>query len=83
MLLFEGLKLILGPGVFTVFYLHKLDVSLFWKDVARMADLGSRYQEFVLVSLAIRRTSILSGRLEVSLKEQSFVRQGNYEGKYI
>eukprot|EP00983_Pelagomonas_calceolata_P079029 1154495-Pelagomonas_calceolata.AAC.5 len=37
-----GLKLILGPGVFTVFDLHKMDVPLFGKELARVADLGSR-----------------------------------------
>jgi len=36
------LKLILGPGVFTVFDLHKMEVPLAWKEPARVTDLGSR-----------------------------------------
>eukprot|EP00983_Pelagomonas_calceolata_P071734 1151380-Pelagomonas_calceolata.AAC.1 len=42
-LLLGGLDLILGPGVFTVFDLHKMDVPLFWKELARVTDLGSRW----------------------------------------
>jgi len=38
-LLLGGLQLILGPGVFTVFDLHKMDVSLFWKELTRVTDL--------------------------------------------
>eukprot|EP00983_Pelagomonas_calceolata_P035842 1121682-Pelagomonas_calceolata.AAC.3 len=40
-LLYWGLKLILGPGVSTVIYFHKMDVPLFWKELARVTDLGS------------------------------------------
>eukprot|EP00983_Pelagomonas_calceolata_P008285 269499-Pelagomonas_calceolata.AAC.1 len=36
------LQLILGPGVFTVIDLHKMDVPLLWKDLTRVTDLGSR-----------------------------------------
>eukprot|EP00983_Pelagomonas_calceolata_P073696 1152236-Pelagomonas_calceolata.AAC.1 len=42
-LLLGGLKLVLGPGVFTVFDLHKMDVPLFWKELTRVAGLGSRW----------------------------------------
>eukprot|EP00983_Pelagomonas_calceolata_P043961 1139104-Pelagomonas_calceolata.AAC.7 len=42
-LLLGGLKLILGPGVFTVFDLLKMDVPWFWKQLARMTDLKSRW----------------------------------------
>eukprot|EP00983_Pelagomonas_calceolata_P079648 1154780-Pelagomonas_calceolata.AAC.1 len=41
-LLLGGLKLILGPGVFTVSDFHKMDVPLFWKELVRVTDLGSR-----------------------------------------
>eukprot|EP00967_Tisochrysis_lutea_P050626 scaffold62310_cov22-Tisochrysis_lutea.AAC.1 len=33
-LLLGGLELILGPGVFTVFDLHKMDMPLTWKEQA-------------------------------------------------
>eukprot|EP00983_Pelagomonas_calceolata_P046130 1140017-Pelagomonas_calceolata.AAC.1 len=32
-----------NPGVFTVFDLHKMDVPLFWKELARVTDLRSRW----------------------------------------
>eukprot|EP00983_Pelagomonas_calceolata_P059107 1145786-Pelagomonas_calceolata.AAC.5 len=38
-----GLKLILGPGVFTVFDIHKMDMPLFWKELARVVNLESRW----------------------------------------
>eukprot|EP00983_Pelagomonas_calceolata_P044425 1139293-Pelagomonas_calceolata.AAC.1 len=41
-LLLGGLKLIIGPGVFRVFDLHKMDVPLFWKELAKVMGLGSR-----------------------------------------
>eukprot|EP00983_Pelagomonas_calceolata_P079056 1154515-Pelagomonas_calceolata.AAC.2 len=43
-LLLGGLQLILGPVVFTGFGPHKMDVPLFWKELAslRVANLGSR-----------------------------------------
>eukprot|EP00983_Pelagomonas_calceolata_P013820 442742-Pelagomonas_calceolata.AAC.1 len=37
---FGGLQLILGPGVFTVFDLHEMDVPLFWRELTRVTDLG-------------------------------------------
>eukprot|EP00983_Pelagomonas_calceolata_P128303 1161498-Pelagomonas_calceolata.AAC.4 len=43
LLLFGGLKLTLGPGVFTIFDLQKMDVPLFWKELARVTYLGSRF----------------------------------------
>eukprot|EP00983_Pelagomonas_calceolata_P046487 1140200-Pelagomonas_calceolata.AAC.3 len=47
-LLLGGLKLIFGPRVFTVFELHEMDVSLFWRELflrelTRVTDLGSRW----------------------------------------
>eukprot|EP00983_Pelagomonas_calceolata_P109429 1159556-Pelagomonas_calceolata.AAC.1 len=36
-------QMILGPGVYTVFDLHKMDVPLFWKELAKVTDLGSRW----------------------------------------
>eukprot|EP00983_Pelagomonas_calceolata_P097223 1158220-Pelagomonas_calceolata.AAC.9 len=42
-LLLGGFELVLGPGVFTVFDLHKMDVPLFWKELTRVTDLGSRW----------------------------------------
>eukprot|EP00983_Pelagomonas_calceolata_P030701 964210-Pelagomonas_calceolata.AAC.3 len=42
-LLLGGLKLILGPGVFIIFDLHKINVPLFWKELARVTDLGGRW----------------------------------------
>eukprot|EP00983_Pelagomonas_calceolata_P055408 1144135-Pelagomonas_calceolata.AAC.1 len=41
-LLLGGLELALGPGAFTVFDLHKMDMPLFWKELTRVAGLGSR-----------------------------------------
>eukprot|EP00983_Pelagomonas_calceolata_P072983 1151960-Pelagomonas_calceolata.AAC.2 len=32
-----------GPGVFIIFDLHKMDVSLSWKELTRVTDLGSRW----------------------------------------
>eukprot|EP00983_Pelagomonas_calceolata_P122488 1160913-Pelagomonas_calceolata.AAC.8 len=64
-LLLGDLKLILGPGVFTVFDLHKVDVPLFWKELTRVTGLG-RYREFVLGTHFIGTTNIASGRLEGS-----------------
>eukprot|EP00983_Pelagomonas_calceolata_P036185 1132479-Pelagomonas_calceolata.AAC.1 len=42
-LLIGGLKLVFGPGVFTVFDLQKMDVPLFWKELTRMTDFGRRW----------------------------------------
>eukprot|EP00983_Pelagomonas_calceolata_P050407 1141960-Pelagomonas_calceolata.AAC.5 len=42
-LLLGGLQLILGPGVFTVFDLHEMDVPLFWEELTRVAGLGGRW----------------------------------------
>eukprot|EP00983_Pelagomonas_calceolata_P105173 1159101-Pelagomonas_calceolata.AAC.2 len=39
----RGLKLILGPVIFTIFDLHKIDVPQFWKELTRVTDLGSRW----------------------------------------
>eukprot|EP00983_Pelagomonas_calceolata_P055609 1144232-Pelagomonas_calceolata.AAC.1 len=41
-LLLGGLKLVLGPGVFTAFDLHEMDVPLFRKELTRMTNLGRR-----------------------------------------
>eukprot|EP00983_Pelagomonas_calceolata_P127366 1161396-Pelagomonas_calceolata.AAC.1 len=47
-----GLKMIFGQHVtktvFTVFDLHKMDVSLFWKELARVTDLESRQKWLAL-----------------------------------
>eukprot|EP00983_Pelagomonas_calceolata_P116711 1160339-Pelagomonas_calceolata.AAC.7 len=43
--LLRGLQLILGPGVFTAFDLHKMGVPLFWKELTRVTDLGSRWND--------------------------------------
>eukprot|EP00983_Pelagomonas_calceolata_P035051 1096319-Pelagomonas_calceolata.AAC.2 len=37
------LKLIDGPGVFTLFDLYKMDVFLSWMELARVMDLGSKW----------------------------------------
>eukprot|EP00983_Pelagomonas_calceolata_P076888 1153614-Pelagomonas_calceolata.AAC.2 len=31
------------PGIFTVFDLHEMDVPLFWKELTRVTNLGSRW----------------------------------------
>eukprot|EP00983_Pelagomonas_calceolata_P080814 1155311-Pelagomonas_calceolata.AAC.4 len=36
-----SIRLILGPGVFTTIVLRKMGVPVFWKDLARVMDLGS------------------------------------------
>eukprot|EP00983_Pelagomonas_calceolata_P124510 1161112-Pelagomonas_calceolata.AAC.21 len=41
-LLLGGLQLILGPGVFTVFDLHEMDMPLSWKGLTRVTDLGKK-----------------------------------------
>eukprot|EP00983_Pelagomonas_calceolata_P005673 186728-Pelagomonas_calceolata.AAC.1 len=46
MLLFGGPKLILGSGVFTVFDLQNMDVPLFWKELAIVTDLKSRWSGY-------------------------------------
>eukprot|EP00983_Pelagomonas_calceolata_P016133 510687-Pelagomonas_calceolata.AAC.1 len=40
-LLLRGFELVLGPSVFTVIDLHKMDVPLLWKELTRVTDLGS------------------------------------------
>eukprot|EP00983_Pelagomonas_calceolata_P077760 1154001-Pelagomonas_calceolata.AAC.1 len=42
-LLLESFELVLGQGVFTVFGLHNMNVPLFWKELTRVTDLGSRW----------------------------------------
>eukprot|EP00983_Pelagomonas_calceolata_P084207 1156315-Pelagomonas_calceolata.AAC.7 len=42
-LLLGSLKLILGPDVSTVSYLHEMDVPLFWKELATVTDFGSSW----------------------------------------
>eukprot|EP00983_Pelagomonas_calceolata_P054819 1143868-Pelagomonas_calceolata.AAC.4 len=42
-LLIGGLELISGPGVFAVFDFHKVDVPLFWRELTRVTNLGSRW----------------------------------------
>eukprot|EP00983_Pelagomonas_calceolata_P052303 1142791-Pelagomonas_calceolata.AAC.2 len=43
--LLGGLQLILGcwPGVLTVIDLNKMDVSLLWKELVRVTDLGGKW----------------------------------------
>eukprot|EP00983_Pelagomonas_calceolata_P080996 1155374-Pelagomonas_calceolata.AAC.2 len=40
-MLLGGLELMRGPGIFTVFDIHKMDVPLFWEELTRVTDLGS------------------------------------------
>eukprot|EP00967_Tisochrysis_lutea_P112707 scaffold178306_cov24-Tisochrysis_lutea.AAC.1 len=41
LLLLGGLEVNLGPGDFKAFDLHKMDVTLFWKELARKVNLGN------------------------------------------
>eukprot|EP00983_Pelagomonas_calceolata_P102717 1158838-Pelagomonas_calceolata.AAC.11 len=42
-LLLGGFRLILGPGVLAVFDLNKMDASQFWKELARVTDIGGKW----------------------------------------
>eukprot|EP00983_Pelagomonas_calceolata_P045886 1139909-Pelagomonas_calceolata.AAC.2 len=44
-LLLGGLEVILGPGGFMVFDFPKMSVPLFWKELARVMDLGNRWSD--------------------------------------
>eukprot|EP00983_Pelagomonas_calceolata_P013552 433839-Pelagomonas_calceolata.AAC.1 len=43
-LLLGGLKLAVGPGVFTVLDFHKMDASLIWEELTRVSGLESATQ---------------------------------------
>eukprot|EP00983_Pelagomonas_calceolata_P104641 1159049-Pelagomonas_calceolata.AAC.13 len=69
----RGLKLLLSPGAFTVFELHKMDVLLFWKKLARVTDLarsrrsGYGWRWVLPVPSAPPSTSILEQLAPVTL----------------
>eukprot|EP00983_Pelagomonas_calceolata_P076780 1153563-Pelagomonas_calceolata.AAC.1 len=62
-----GLKLILGPGVFTVIDLHRMDVPLFWKELTPCDPLYFSMDTRNWFLPLIGPISSASGRLEVSL----------------
>eukprot|EP00983_Pelagomonas_calceolata_P006875 223751-Pelagomonas_calceolata.AAC.1 len=71
MLLLGGLKVILGPGVFTVFDLHKMDIPLLWQELARVTDLGRRQSRYAIAAMPGAECRRQSSLAYVTTKESN------------